>query len=241
MRVFLYISYDGSNFQGFQQQPNKNGVMDKIIFALKELGITSKPIGSSRTDRGVHALNQVVHVDIPPFWEDLEKLKNTLNRLLFPYVHVKNISPFGLHARFDAQKRLYRYLCYSGEHSPFLNDYALFLPKFDLNLINEALLLFIGKHDFGFFKKTGSETKDDIRILYKANAYMYKNFLIFRFLANGFLRSQVRLMVGAALSVQEGSLTLLELKAQIDKKNRIFTKAASACGLYLSRVYYAKN
>ncbi|MDR1007361.1 MAG: tRNA pseudouridine(38-40) synthase TruA [Campylobacteraceae bacterium] len=238
MRVFLYISYDGSKFQGFQQQPNKNGVMDKIIFAAKELGITSKPIGSSRTDKGVHALNQVVHIDIPLFWEDLEKLKNTLNRLFSPYIHVGNILPSNLHARFDAKKRLYRYVCYGGEYNPFLSDYALFLPKFDLNLINKALLLFVGKHDFGFFKKTGSETKDDIRILYKADAYMYKNFLIFRFLANGFLRSQVRLITSAALSVQEGALTLSELKAQIDKKSRVFTKAASACGLYLSRVYY---
>jgi tRNA pseudouridine38-40 synthase len=186
----------------------------------------------------VHALNQVVHVDIPLFWEDLEKLKNSLNRLLSPYIHVRNVFPLNLHARFDAKKRLYRYVCYSGEYNPLLSDYALFLPKFDLNLINKALLLFIGKHDFGFFKKTGSETKDDIRILYKADAYMYKNFLIFRFLANGFLRSQVRLMTSAALSVQDGALTFSALKAQIDKKNRVFTKAAPACGLYLSRVYY---
>ncbi|MDR0408409.1 MAG: tRNA pseudouridine(38-40) synthase TruA [Campylobacteraceae bacterium] len=238
MRVFLRVAYDGSKFGGFQQQPNKNGVMDKIISALKELGITSKPTGSSRTDKGVHALNQVVHVDIPPFWEDLIKLKNILNRLLFPYIHIRSVSFSNLHARFSAKKRLYRYICYDKKYNPFFNDYALFLSSFDLKLINEALLLFIGKHDFGFFKKTGSETKDDIRVIHKADAYIHKNFLIFRFLADGFLRSQVRLMMAAVLSVQKGELTLSELKSQIEKKSRIFTKAAPACGLYLSRVYY---
>jgi tRNA pseudouridine38-40 synthase len=236
MRVFLYISYDGSKFEGFQQQPNKKAVMDRIIFALHELGIASKPIGSSRTDRGVHALNQVVHVEIPQFWQDLEKLQNTLNRLLYPSIYIRKISISNLHARFDAKKRLYRYICYAGKYNPLLNDYALFLPKFDLNLINKALVLFKGRHDFGFFKKTGSQTKDDIRILYKADAYMYKNFLVFRFLGDGFLRSQVRLMTAAALSVQDGELK--DLKSQIDKKSRIFTKAAPPSALYLSRVYY---
>jgi tRNA pseudouridine38-40 synthase len=238
VRVFLYLSYDGSKFQGFQQQPNKNSVMDGVIFALKKLGVTSKPIGSSRTDKGVHALNQVVHIDLPPFWENLEKLKNTLNHLLFPSIYVRQISLSNLHARFDAKKRFYRYLCYTGSYNPLLNDYALFLPKFDLSLINETLLLFAGRHDFGFFKKTGSPTKNDIRSLYKADAYAHKNFLIFRFMADGFLRSQVRMMTGAVLAVQKGALSLEDLKAQIDKKRRIFTGAAPACGLYLSRVYY---
>ncbi|MDR2081631.1 MAG: tRNA pseudouridine(38-40) synthase TruA [Campylobacteraceae bacterium] len=238
MRVFLYISYDGSKFQGFQQQPHKTAVMDKIIFALKELGITSKPVGSSRTDRGVHALNQVVHVDLPPFWQTIEKLQNTLNHILSPHIYVKKISVSSLHARFDAKKRLYRYVCYTGAYNPFLSDYALFLPKFNLPLLNEALSLFQGRHDFGFFKKTGSQTKDDIRTLYKADAYTHKNFLIFRFSGDGFLRSQVRMITAALLAVQEGILDLEYLKAQIDKKARIFTKAAPACGLYLSRVYY---
>ncbi|MDR0579837.1 MAG: tRNA pseudouridine(38-40) synthase TruA [Campylobacteraceae bacterium] len=238
MRVFLYLSYDGSKFFGFQQQPNKNAVMDRVIFALKELGITSKPIGSSRTDKGVHALNQTVHIDLPPFWEDLDKLQNTLNCLLHPYIHVRKIVKSDLHARFDAKKRLYRYICYTGEYDPLLSDYALFLPEFDLTFINKALSLFLGRHDFGFFKKTGSETKDDIRTLYKADVYMYKNFLVFRFLGDGFLRSQVRMMTQAILSAQKGILSLEDLKMQIDKKRRVFTESAPACGLYLSRVYY---
>ncbi|MDR2790624.1 MAG: tRNA pseudouridine(38-40) synthase TruA [Campylobacteraceae bacterium] len=238
MRVFLYISYDGSKFQGFQQQPNKTAVMDKIIFALKELGITSKPIGSSRTDRGVHALNQVVHVDIPPFWNDLQKFQNTLNCLLSPHIFVRKISISSFHARFDAKKRVYRYVCYTGKYSPFLSDYALFLPKFDLPLLNKTLSLFVGAHDFGFFKKTGSPTKSDIRSLYKADVYTHKNFLVFRFAAEGFLRSQVRMMTAAALAVQEGALHIEDLRAQIDKKKRVFTKALLPCGLYLSRIYY---
>ncbi|MDR2342865.1 MAG: tRNA pseudouridine(38-40) synthase TruA [Campylobacteraceae bacterium] len=238
MRVFLYLSYDGSKFQGFQQQPNKTAVMDRVMFALKELGITSKPVGSSRTDKGVHALNQVIHIDLPPFWSDLEKLKNTLNHLLFPSVHVKKISISNLHARFDAKKRFYRYICYTDRYNPLLSDYALFLPKFDLPLFNKALSLFVGTHDFGFFKKSGSQTKDDIRTLYKADAYTHKNFLVFRFIADGFLRSQVRMMTGAVLAVQKGTLSLDDLKAQTDKKNHIFTETAPACGLYLSRVYY---
>jgi len=240
MRVFIFISYDGGRFQGFQQQPHRCGVMDRVIIALKELGISSKPVGSSRTDSGVHALSQVIHVDIPEFWSDMSKLKNMLNRLLSPSIYVRKITVVSpeAHARFDAKARLYRYICFTGSRNPFLSDYALFVKDINLDLANKTLQLFVGTHDFGFFKKEGSETKDDIRTLYKADAYRHKNFVVFRFLGDGFLRSQVRMMIASLLAVQKGTLSLEDIGLQIDKKKRSITDVAEAGGLYLSRVYY---
>lgn len=238
MRVFLYLSYNGSKFKGFAPQPNRHTVLDKIVFAAKSLKIDSTLVGSGRTDANVHALNQVVHLDIPLFWDDLNKLKNMLNRLLHPHIHIKKISYVldNAHARFDAKKRLYRYICYHGDYNPILSDFVFNCKEFDINELKKIIKNFEGKHDFSFFKKMGTKTKDDIREIYKANVYRYKKFTIFTFLGSGFLRSQIRAMMGAIL--YDDSNKESNIKKQLDKKERIYTKFAAPNGLYLSRVYY---
>ncbi|MFV0480351.1 MAG: tRNA pseudouridine(38-40) synthase TruA [Campylobacteraceae bacterium] len=239
MRVFIYLSYNGSKFCGFQQQPNKNGVMDKIIFTCKELGINSDIQGSGRTDVNVHALNQVIHLDLPLFWSDLKKLKIMLNRQLHPFLHVKKVLHVkkDFHARYSATKRLYRYIC-TDSHSPFLSEFAHFKKDIDIEFLNEILKEFVGNHDFGYFKKTGSPTSSDERTIYKAFAYKYRNFTIINFLGNGFLRSQIRLMMGFVFKVLDNELSLEELRAQIKKEKRVCSDLASANGLYFSRTFY---
>lgn len=205
MRLKLVFSYDGSKFQGSQTQPHENGVEDALGAALAHVGIFSKIISSSRTDKGVHANNQVACVECGEHFKDFTRLKALINRHAHPAIHVKFISCVkdDFHPRYDATARAYRYVINHGEFSPFLSPYETFLPKFDLNLANELLALFVGEHDFSAFMKLGSDVKSPVRRVKKAFCYAYGERSIIVFKANGFLRAQVRLMVASVLKALE--------------------------------------
>ena len=191
MRLKLVFSYDGSKFQGSQTQPHENGVEDALGAALAHVGIFSKIISSSRTDKGVHA--------------NFTRLKALINRHAHPAVHVKFISRAQdcFHPRYDATARAYRYVINHGEFSPFLAPYETFLPKFDVRLANELLALFVGEHDFSAFMKLGSDAKSPVRRITKAFCYARGERSIIVFKANGFLRAQVRLMVASVFKALE--------------------------------------
>ena len=205
MRLKLVFSYDGSKFQGSQTQPHENGVEDALGAALAHVGIFSKISSSSRTDKGVHANNQVACVECGEHFKDFTRLKALINRHAHPAIHVKFISRVkdGFHSRYDATARAYRYVINHGEFSPFLSPYETFLPKFDLNLANKLLALFVGEHDFSAFMKLGSDVKSPMRHVSKAFCYERGERTIIVFKANGFLRAQVRLMVASALKALE--------------------------------------
>ncbi len=233
MRLKLVFSYDGSKFQGSQTQPHENGVEDALGAALAHVGIFSKIISSSRTDKGVHANNQVACVECGDHFKDFARLKALINRHAHPAVHVKFISRVQdcFHPRYDATARAYRYVINHGEFSPFLAPYETFLPKFDVRLANELLELFVGEHDFSAFMKLGSDVKSPIRRVKKAFCYSRGERSIIVFKANGFLRAQVRLMIASVLKALElakngkfKATDALEFKferAQTTKSNRM--------------------
>ncbi|MFC2427808.1 MAG: tRNA pseudouridine(38-40) synthase TruA [Campylobacter sp.] len=205
MCLKLVFSYDGSKFQGSQTQPHENGVEDALGAALAHVGIFSKIISSSRTDKGVHANNQVACVECGEHFSDFTRLRSLINRHAHPAVHVKFISRVQdcFHPRYDATARAYRYVINHGEFSPFLAPYETFLPRFDPNLANELLALFVGEHDFSAFMKLGSDVKSPVRSVKKAFCYARGERSIIVFKANGFLRAQVRLMVASVLKALE--------------------------------------
>ena len=205
MQLKLVFSYDGSKFQGSQTQPHENGVEDALGTALVHVGIFGKIISSSRTDKGVHANNQVACVECGEHFKDFVRLKALINRHAHPAIHVKFISRVkdDFHPRYDATARAYRYVINHGEFSPFLAPYETFLPRFDLNLANELLALFVGEHDFSAFMKLGSDVKSPVRHVTKAFCYSRGERSIIVFKANGFLRAQVRLMVASVLKALE--------------------------------------
>ena len=241
MKVKAIISYDGSRFFGFQSQKHtKNTVQGYIKRALNRVGIDSKIVASGRTDRGVHATNQVIHFDIPTHWSNTKKLKNYLNRYLFPFIKIKNlyIVNDSFHARFSAKKRAYRYLIKLKESNPFESNYITFFDNLDIKKIEEAIYLFEGEHDFKYFMKTGSETKGSIRKIYKSKLYRYKDYIVLYFEANGFLRSQIRMMVDFLIKIGKKELTKEQLLLQLECKYRYSTTLAPPYGLYLCRVVY---
>lgn len=241
MRISLIFSYSGNHFQGSQQQTqHQNTVLNTLISACKKLGIHNTPIASGRTDRDVHASGQVAHLDVPDFWSDLSKLQKMLNRHIHPYIHIKRIHHVDedFHARFSAKMRHYRYVISHEAYQPWLADYCHFYPSFNHEICNEVLKLFLGEHDFGLFKKIGSETKSDVRTLYEAKVYTYGNYSIISLKGNSFLRSQVRMIVASTLAVLEGKISIEKLQEQIDAKRSHYRRLAPAAGLYLCRVHY---
>ncbi len=153
MRCFkATIAYDGAYFLGYAKQPSKLGVQDKIESALNALGIKSVVIAAGRTDKGVHANNQVLSFCAPKHW-NAAKLFYYLAPKLAPHVVLKKLEEKNFHARFDAQKRAYRYLLTKNLKTPFLAPYIACGDYGSLDALNTALKQFTGKHDFSMFKK----------------------------------------------------------------------------------------
>ena len=236
----LTISYDGTRFYGSQIQPSKDTVHGRLQLALKTLGINSIINFSGRTDKDVHASMQVVSFTLPPYWNDKIKLKNKLVSFMPKSIKIHNLEilDYEFHARFSAKKRSYRYLISKKQLTAFNSSYMAYYEHINIDLINQACKLFIGIHDFEYFHKKGSEPASTIREIYDIKFYEYKDIYVFKFTANSYLRSQIRMMVYALLEISNGSISLDDLKKQIDKK-KIFTKRlASPYGLYLSKIYY---
>ncbi|HIE34962.1 MAG TPA: tRNA pseudouridine(38-40) synthase TruA [Campylobacterales bacterium] len=241
MRVKATIAYDGSRFFGFQSQKStKNTVATSLQIALNSLNIDSKIVASGRTDRGVHATNQVIHFDLPSYWQDFKKLKEHLNQRLFPAIIIKKIEPAfdNFHARFSAKKRAYRYILSTKEPNPFEANYITFVKDIDFKKIEDSINLFKGKHDFRFFQKSANNANSSIREIYRAKVYRFKEYIIIYFEANGFLRSQIRMMVDFLLKIGKSRLTKAELKEQLLCKKQYSSTLSPPYGLYLCRVVY---
>ena len=236
MRIALVLVYNGTHFLGSQTQKSSSntilGNLEKVLFAL---GIREKVIASGRTDKGVHATGQVCHVDLPSFWSDVAKLKKVINEMLPSSIEVKSIKKVtdDFHARYSAKKRVYRYIIKKEKSNPFLDDFITYDEDVDFEQIEKNIQLFKGEHDFKFFMKTGSDTKSSIRIIYNAFAYKHKDYIILHFEANGFLRSQIRLMVGALFKLDS-----TQLKEQLSTRKKYMIKPAKSNGLYLAKIKY---
>lgn len=240
MLLKLIFSYDGSKFLGSASQVHKKSVQDELAKALEHLGIFNKPLFASRTDKGVHASSAVASVECGDYFKDFLYLKNKINHFSHPYIHIKNIKKVdeNFQVRFDVKTRSYCYILSHENYNPFLSSYVYFYPKIDLKKCNEILSLFKGEHDFKMFQKQGSDNKTTIRKMYQSRAFFYQNKTVFYFRANGFLRSQIRMMVASVLWTLEGKLSKKELLEQINAKKAHCRFLAPASGLYLSKITY---
>ena len=240
-KLKIVLSYDGSRFMGFAPQKGSvNTVYRAIKKAFNSVGITSDFNASGRTDRGVHATFQVIDVVVPFFWNDFKKLKYELNKKLTPYIKIKHISKVDMnfHSRFSAKRRVYRYIVKASEYEPFLSSYITFVDSLDEEILKEAIKVFEGVHNFEGFKKAHGGSTNYIREIYRAKFYKYKDFYIFYFEANGFLRSQIRMMVEFLFKISDKKLTIQNLKEQLQNQKIYSRTLASASGLYLAKVKY---
>ncbi len=240
MRVKAVIAYDGAYFKGFQKQKStRYTITTHLQEALNSVGILSEIRGSGRTDAGVHATGQVIDFELPDFWQDLKKLKLVLNRKL-KHVQIKQISPVdeNFHARFRAKRRIYRYVFKTYPPSLFEAPHVAYYPPFEEDLLRASLACFEGEHDFGYFLKQGSTTHTNVRTIYRAHYKKLHHYHLIYFEANGFLRSQVRMMVDFAMKVAQGRLSLEQQQEQLQLLHRHSHHLAPPEGLYLARVLY---
>lgn len=240
MNVKITISYDGSLYQGSQRQPNKCSIEDKLIEAFTSININSKIILSGRTDKLVHATGQVFNIEIPSFWSNLCKLKKVLNQQLPYSIRINRIQQVSeeFHSRYHAKKRTYRYLITTKDIQPFNAKFITHVQSVDYEKIKEAINVFIGVHDFEYFHKKGSDKENLVRAIFDTKFYKYKDIYVFKFVANSYLRSQIRLMVGFLLKISSGDLTVDDLKEQLSKSTHKYKIPAEPYGLYLARVNY---
>ncbi len=240
-KIKATIAYDGSKFLGSQiQKERTQTVANRIKEALEKFNINSKLLFSGRTDKGVHSTGQVISFEVPHFWKDIKKLQNLLNRTLYPSIYIKRVEIVNpsFHPRFDAKRRVYRYIISTQKFSPFLANFVTFVEKIDEERIKKAIKLFEGRHNFEYFKKSGSDVINFEREIFKTDFYKYKNFYIFYFEADGFLRSQIRMMVDFLLKISEKRLTNQDLITQLNRKRLISSNLAKPNGLYLAKIIY---
>ena len=244
MRYFLEIAYDGTDYHGWQTQPNARTVQEDLNTSLAT--ILRQPIetvGSGRTDTGVHASQQWVHFDVNALL-DVKATLHRLNRLLPPDICAVQFYPVGpaAHARFDAVARTYEYRI-TRVKNPFLQRYAHYLNReINLTWLNEAAAALSDFEDFTTFSKVKGDTLHYRCHLYAASWRLDGPNLIFTIKANRFLRGMVRLVVGTLLDVGTGKITVAAFRDIISAQDRRQASgAAPAAGLFLTQVTYPDN
>ena len=204
-RVFLKGAYDGTEFHGWQVQPEERSVegeLNKALFELTKEDI--KVIGASRTDSGVHALGNVAVFDTESTIPG-EKFKYALNTLLPTDVSVmaSRDVPSTFHPRHCDSIKTYEYRIYCSKFSnPLKNRYALFCP-YDLSVerMNEAAKYLVGEHDFKSFCSVKTQAETTVRKLYTADVFYDGEDIIVRLSGAGFLYNMVRIITGSLIEV----------------------------------------
>jgi tRNA pseudouridine38-40 synthase len=244
-RIRLTLHYDGGGFAGWQVQPGERTVQGELEAALVRL--TARParvIGSGRTDRGVHAVGQVVGTAVPRKWSALE-LRRALNAVLPGDIWVADAGEAhdGFHARYDAVARGYTYRLGTApvSRSPFLSRSCWPLGEaLPVAVLNAAAARFVGDHSFRAFAKTGQPERGERCTVYAADWTPWAPAgHHFRVVANRFLHHMVRYMVGTMVDVARGRRGLDEIDGLLAGRPGLETSPpAPAAGLFLTRVYY---
>ena len=245
MRYFIYLAYDGTNYHGWQIQPNGDSVQETLMKALstflrKEIEI----VGAGRTDAGVHARLMIAHFD---FEEELDckAVADKLNRLLPPDIsvfEVKKVKPEA-HARFDATYRTYKYYVTTCK-DPFNRHYAWRLfNTLDFAKMNEAAKILFEYIDFTSFSKLHTDVKtNNCKIMHAEWTQVNEYEWVFTIQADRFLRNMVRAVVGTLLDVGKRKVSIEAFQQIILAKNRCAAgQSAPAEGLYLVQIDYPEN
>jgi tRNA pseudouridine38-40 synthase len=240
-RYFLEVSYKGDNYSGFQVQENANtiqGEVEKALAVLQKQQIILT--GSSRTDAGVHALQNYFHFDIE---EDIQvDLPYHINAILPPGIAVRKlilVKP-GSHARFDAIGRSYQYHIYQHK-DPFLAGRAYFFPySLNIEAMQSAAEVIKEYNDFTSFSKRNTQVKTFLcRIESSTWAVSDQGVITYNVTGDRFLRGMVRALTATMLKVGRNKLTLEAFRQVIDAKDCTMASfAVPAHGLFLTSVKY---
>lgn len=241
-RYFIEVAYKGTVYSGFQVQQNAVTIQSEIEKALficfKQ---TFSLTGASRTDAGVHALQNFFHFDREEILIDDTRKIYSLNAILPKDIVIKRIFRVedNAHCRFDAVAREYKYYIYR-DKNPFLQDRGYYFPyKIDIDKLNEAASLIMKHKDFTTFSKRNTQVKNFICTILKSEWIVEENRLAYHVKSNRFLRGMVKGLVGTMLMVGTNKISLTNFNSIIN--NRDCTKAnfsVPAHALFLIKVAY---
>ncbi len=242
-RFKVVVSYDGTAYLGWQRQPHGLTIQEVVEDTIKKISNESVVIvGSGRTDAKVHALGQVFHFD-SGFYLDAKGWKKALNAHLPEDITIVSIVAVkeDFHARFHAVKKGYEYRILLGEKDVFLRNYALrCYYKLDIEAMEKASKLFVGKKDFSSFCTNGFDTHpDQVREIYRID-FTYENQLLkITFEGKGFLRYMVRMIVGTLIELGRGKISEKDIERMLEERRKGACRYnAKAYGLYLVSVSY---
>jgi tRNA pseudouridine38-40 synthase len=244
MRYFFEIAYKGTNYAGWQSQPNAIGVQAVVENALSKLLRSEISIlGSGRTDTGVHCEQQFFHVDMDQALDEISFL-GKINAFLPSDIAIRSIQRVkeDAHARFSATERAYEYRI-TLKKSPFLEGQALYYFKeVDVDLMNKAAATLVGVNDFEAFSKVKTDVNNFNCNLKRAEWVKEGDKLVFHISANRFLRGMVRAIVGTLLEVGNGKLSLQDFELILESKDRKRAGMNVAPhGLFLTNVIYPES
>ncbi len=241
MRYFIKLAYNGTQYHGWQYQPNASSVQETMNKAVSTLLNTKiNLMGAGRTDTGVHAKEMYAHFDFEASF-DITSLVHKLNSYLPKDIAVYDIIPVHdeAHTRFDATKRTYEYHINTFK-DPFSQEQSwYFHQRLDVDLMNEAAELLFNYTDFQCFSKVNTDVNTFDCTIFEASWQQENGKLIFTISANRFLRNMVRAIVGTLINIGLHKITLADFNAIIKSKNR--DKAGfsvPAHGLYLTEIEY---
>jgi tRNA pseudouridine38-40 synthase len=242
-RYFIALAYKGTQYAGFQVQDNANSIQAEVQKALQILFKTDFELtGSSRTDAGVHALQNYFHFDTEILIA--EKVIYNLNAILpndIAVHSIKEVAPTA-HCRFDAVSRFYNYHLYTTKN-PFIAETAYFYPyHLDIDALHEAASLFKNYTDFTSFSKRNTQAFTNNCTLLESEWIVTPNGLTYKVRGNRFLRGMVRGLVGTMLHVGKGKISIAQLKDIIEAKDcSLAFFDVPAHGLFLMEVEFKKN
>ena len=242
MRYFIEISYQGTNYHGWQSQPNACTVQEIIENCLSKITNNSiKLLAAGRTDSGVHANQMFAHFNINEKINDKNSFIHKTNSFLPSDIAVKNVLQVedDSHARFDALSREYEYHI-SLNKNPFEIDKSyLYKNPLDLNKMNKCCDILFQYTDFKSFSKSKTDVKTYDCQIFKAKWLLNGDSLIFKIKADRFLRNMVRAIVGTLIEVGLGKINQKDFKVIIEKKDRQLAGfSVPAHGLYLKKIEY---
>ena len=244
-RILFTIAYDGSDFFGWQKQPDEHirtvqGEFEKALGRFFKKNVEC--IGASRTDRGVHAMGQRAVIDIDTT-VPTEKFPLALHSFLPEDISVVNAEDVSeeFHPRYDCVKKTYRYKIYNGKYrNPICRKYSEYCHVFlDEKKMNEVSKAFIGTHDFKAFAASGNSSKTTVRTIFDIYVKREGEFVVITVTGDGFLYNMIRIMAGTLMLAGTGKLDFDGLLKIIESRDRTKAgKTAGPNGLTLMEINY---
>lgn len=246
MRIALGISYDGTAYYGWQTQANSPSVQSSVTTAVAKVADHAvKIVCAGRTDKGVHALNQVVHFDTDAV-RDMRSWVLGTNTHLCKDIRIlwaKSVD-LDFHARFSATARSYRYVIYNAPIASALlrNQTTWYHPLLNETRMVEAAIHLIGEHDFTSYRALQCQAHSPIRVVQQLEITRKEEFIFIDIKANAFLHHMVRNIVGVLMAIGSGKHEPIWAKEVLQAKNRAVGEVtAPASGLYFMQVFYPER